>query len=404
MRSARTGLCALLVFLAAAGARAQDFAAIVVDAGDGAVLQSIEAHGLRYPASLTKVMTVYLALEAVGAGALTLDEELTVSPHAASQSPTELGIGAGDKITAEQAILAAILLSANDTAVALAERLGGTEEAFAETMTAKARELGMARTQFRNASGLPDPEQVTTARDMAVLAVALLDQFPQHYHFFSAKSFAYAGHSFATINGILSRYPGADGIKTGFTCGSGYNLMASAVRDGRRLIGVMLGGRSNEERHGEMIDLLDRGFAAGPAAGAGKTKLAGFVPARDDTATPPPFQLSAFECTVGTGSSGTEAALGGAYGGWGIIFGAFPKKSQAQAAIRQARQSLRGVLGAGRPVIVPRQWEGVRRYSALIVGLSQKQAGTACKHLWNIGVYCLALNPKTLNNPNAAWR
>jgi hypothetical protein len=128
------------------------------------------------------------------------------------------------------------------------------------------------------------------------------------------------------------------------------------------------------------------------------------VPARDDTATPPPFQLSAFECTVGTGSSGTEAALGGAYGGWGIIFGAFPKKSQAQAAIRQARQSLRGVLGAGRPVIVPRQWEGVRRYNALIVGLSQKQAGTACKHLWNIGVYCLALNPKTLNNPNAAWR
>jgi D-alanyl-D-alanine carboxypeptidase len=384
--------------------RAQDFAAVVVDAQSGAVLQSIDAHARWYPASLTKVMTVYLALEAIEAGRLKLDEELTVSEHAASQPPTELGVGAGDKITVEQAILAIILQSANDVAVAVAERLGGTEEAFATMMTAKAMELGMARTQFRNATGLPDPDQVTTARDMAMLGKALLDNFPQHYHFFSAKSFTYAGHSFGTINGILSRYPGADGIKTGFTCGSGYNLLASAVRDNRRLIGVLLGGISNEDRHGEMIALLDKAYKAGPDGGNGKTLLAGFVPARDDTAVPPPFQLAAFQCTVGTGSSGTEAALGGAYGGWGIIFGSFPKKGQAQTAIRQARQSLRGVLTAGKPVIIARKWEGTRRYNALIVGLSQKQAGKACKHLWNIGAYCLALNPKILNNPAAAWR
>jgi D-alanyl-D-alanine carboxypeptidase len=399
-------LCLFAAVLAALApaARAQDFAAIVVDAQTGAVLQSIDAHARWYPASLTKVMTVYLALEAIEAGALRLDEELTVSEHAASQAPTELGVGAGDKITVEQAILAIILHSANDVAVVVAERLGQTEEAFAKMMTAKAQELGMARTQFRNATGLPDPDQMTTARDMAILGKALIDNFPQHYHFFSAKSFSYAGHNFGTINGILSRYPGADGIKTGFTCGSGYNLLASAVRDGRRLIGVLLGGISNEDRHGEMIALLDKAYKAGAAASDGRTQLAAFVPGRDDTATLPPFQLAAFQCTVGTGSSGTEAALGGNYGGWGIIFGSFPKKGQAQTAIRQARQSLRGVLTAGRPVVIARHWEGVRRYNALIVGLSQKQAGKACKHLWNIGTYCLALNPKILNNPAAAWR
>jgi len=390
-----------LIFLPPA-ARAQDYAAIVIEAESGAVLRSTGAQASWYPASLTKVMTVYLALEAIEADKLTLDEALTVSPHAASQPPTELGVGAGDKISVEQAILAAILQSANDTAVALAERVGVTEQAFAVMMTAKARELGMMNTRFRNATGLPDPDQVTTARDMAVLGKALLDNFPQHYHLFSAKSFVYAGHTFGTINGILSRYPGADDIKTGFTCGSGYNLLASAVRDGRRLIGVVLGGQSNEARHGEMITLLDQGFATGSIAG--KTLLADFRPARDDTATPPPFQLSAFECTIGVGTSGTEASLGGGFGGWGIIFGSFPRKGDAQNAIRQARQSLRGVLSAGRPVIIARKWEGIRRYNALIVGLSQKQAGSACKHLWKVGAYCLALNPKTLNNPNAAWR
>jgi D-alanyl-D-alanine carboxypeptidase len=402
LRHLLISIAAMTLAILPSTARAQDYAAIVIDAQSGAVLQSIDAHARWYPASLTKVMTVYLALEAIEAGKLKLEEELTVSPHAASQSPTELGVGAGDKISVEQAILASILQSANDAAVVLAERIGGTEEAFAKMMTAKAQELGMARTQFRNATGLPDPDQVTTARDIAVLGKALLDNFPQHYHLFSDKSFVYAGHTFDTINGILSRYPGADGIKTGFTCGSGYNLLASAVRDGRRLIGVVLGGISNEDRHAEMIGLLDKGFANGP--GDGKTLLADFRPFRDDTATPPPFQLSAFQCTVGVGSSGTEAALGGAYGGWGIIFGSFPRKGDAQNAIRKARQSLRGVLNAGRPVIIARKWEGTRRYNALIVGLSQKQAGKACKHLWNIGAYCLALNPKILNNPKAAWR
>ena len=384
--------------------RAEDYAGIVVDAQNGAVLQSVNAHARWYPASLTKVMTVYLTLEAVEAGTLKLDEELTVSTLAASQPPTELGIGVGDKISVEQAILAVILRSANDVAVVLAERVGGSEEAFAKLMTARARQLGMARTQFRNATGLPNPDQTTTARDMAVLGMALLERFPQHYHFFSARSFTYAGQNFGTINGILSRYPGADGIKTGFTCGSGYNLLASAVRDGRRLVGVVLGGVSNEARHSEMIVLLDKAFATPLADSSGGTFLAGFRPALDDAGSPPPFQLSSMQCNIGVGTSGTETSLGGPHGGWGIIFGSFPEKAQAQAAVGQARQLLRSLVSAGRPEVLLRNGEGIRRYNALIVGLSQKQANTACRHLWNIGTYCLTINPKTLSNLNAAWR
>ncbi len=384
--------------------RAEDYAGIVVDAQNGAVLQSVNAHARWYPASLTKVMTVYLTLEAVEAGTLKLDEELTVSTLAASQPPTELGIGVGDKISVEQAILAVILRSANDVAVVLAERVGGSEEAFAKLMTARARQLGMARTQFRNATGLPNPDQTTTARDMAVLGIALLERFPQHYHFFSARSFTYAGQNFGTINGILSRYPGADGIKTGFTCGSGYNLLASAVRDGRRLIGVVLGGVSNEARHSEMIVMLDKAFATPSADSGGNTFLAGFRPALDDAGSPPPFQLSSMQCNIGVGTSGTEASLGGSQDDWGIIFGSFPEKAQAQAAVGQARQLLGSLVSAGRPEVLSRNGEGTRRYNALIAGLSQKQASMACKHLWNIGTYCLMINSKTLNNPNAAWR
>src|SRR5262249_28132060 len=197
------------------GWAAADYAAIVVDADSGTVLESVAPTARWYPASLTKVMTVYLAFEEIEAGRLKLDEELTVSAHAAEQPATKLGLRAGRKITVKNTILAIILRSANDAAVELAERIGGREEAFAERMTAKAKELGMSRTVFRNASGLPDPEQVTTARDMAVLAKALLENYPQYYHFFSTTSFTFGGRTFGTINGILSRYEGADGIKTG---------------------------------------------------------------------------------------------------------------------------------------------------------------------------------------------
>jgi D-alanyl-D-alanine carboxypeptidase len=387
------------------GAAAPDYAAIVVDADSGTVLESVSATARWYPASLTKVMTVYLAFEEIEAGRLKLDEELTVSAHAASQPATELGLGVGQKITVKDTILAIILRSANDAAVAMAERIAGTEEAFAARMTAKAKDLGMARTVFRNASGLPDPDQVTTARDMAVLAQALLETYPQYYHFFSTTSFSFDGQTFGTINGILSRYQGADGIKTGFTCGSGYNLVASATRDGRRLIGVLLGSHTNFERHSEMGRLLDVGFATDLQALDGKAMLADLETA-DDADPAPPIQLSATECAYGVSATSVEAGLtgGGLGGGWALIFGASASKAQAQQMLSQARKQLSPVLAGGRAVIVPKQWEGTRRYSALLAGLSKAQAGKACKHLWSVGAYCLALSPQVLKNPQAIWR
>jgi D-alanyl-D-alanine carboxypeptidase len=377
----------------------------VVDADSGTVLESVSATARWYPASLTKVMTVYLAFEEIEAGRLKLDEELTVSAHAASQPATELGLGAGQKISVKDTILAIILRSANDAAVAMAERIGGTEEAFATRMTAKAKDLGMARTVFRNASGLPDPDQVTTARDMAVLAQALLETYPQYYHFFSTTSFSFDGQTFGTINGILSRYQGADGIKTGFTCGSGYNLVASATRDGRRLIGVLLGSHTNFERHSEMGRLLDVGFATDLQTLASKVMLADLETA-DDADPAPPIQLSATECAYGVSATSVEAGLtgGGLGGGWALIFGASASKAQAQQMLSQARKQLSPVLAGGRAVIVPKQWEGTRRYSALLAGLSKAQAGKACKHLWSVGAYCLALSPQVLKNPQAIWR
>jgi D-alanyl-D-alanine carboxypeptidase len=406
----------LLLFLGLAllppGAAAADarYAAVVVDDESGAVLQAIEATARWYPASLTKMMTVYLTFEAIEAGTLDLAEELTASASAAAQPSSELGLAAGDRITVEQAILAVILQSANDAAVVLAERIAGTEAAFASTMTNKAKSLGMTRTVFRNATGLPDPEQVTTARDMAVLGRALVHDFPQHYHFFSQRSFSWGGHTFGTVNGILSRYAGADGIKTGFTCGSGFNLVASATRDGRRLIGVLLGGLSNEDRHSQMGRLLDAAFAAagrtapGAAPGAEPPlpQLAELIPpaAGDD---PPPFQLSASECTLGASNNGPNLGTG-RLPGWGVILGAYGQKAEAQKSIAQARANLKGVVGGGRPAIVPRKWEGVSRYSALLVGLDQQQASKACKHIWSVGAYCLALSPEVLNNPQAVWR
>jgi D-alanyl-D-alanine carboxypeptidase len=401
----------LLLFLACLswprpGSAAADYAAIVVDADNGTVLESVAATARWYPASLTKVMTVYLAFQEIEAGRLKLDEELTVSAHAAAQPATELGLGAGQKITVKDTILAIILQSANDAAVTMAERIGGSEEAFAARMTAQAKELGMSRTVFRNASGLPDPQQVTTARDMAVLAKALMETYPQYYHFFSTTSFTFGGQTFGTINGILSRYAGADGIKTGFTCGSGYNLVASATRNGRRLIGVLLGSHTNFERHSEMGRLLDVGFATDLQALDSKVMLAELGTSDGEADPGPPTQLSATQCAYGVSATSTEAGLTGSGlgGGWALIFGASASKAQAQQMLSQARKQLKPVLTGGRAVILPKQWEGTRRYSALLAGLSKEQAGKACKHLWSVGAYCLALSPQVLKNPQAIWR
>ena len=238
------------------------YAAYVVHADSGDVLFDRYSTARRYPASLTKMMTLYLLFEELEAGRLKLDSKLKVSKRAAGQPPSKLGVKAGSTIDVETAIEALVIKSANDVAAVVAEHISGSEWRFAKKMTTRARQLGMSRTTFRNASGLPNSKQVTTARDMAVLGQRVLQDFPQYYHFFKAKSFKWGGRTYSSHNRLIKSYAGADGIKTGYTRRSGFNLVTSVTKDGHRLIGVVLGGRSSRTRDAHMRKILDSGFAA----------------------------------------------------------------------------------------------------------------------------------------------
>lgn len=237
------------------------YAAFVIHADSGDVLFDRYSTGQRYPASLTKMMTLYLLFEALEEGELTLDSQITVSSRAAGQPPSKLGIASGSKIDVETAIQALVIKSANDVAVAVAEELAGSEWRFAQEMTSKAREIGMRRTTFRNASGLPNSKMVTTARDMAALGRRLIQDYPQYFHYFGEKSFTWDGRTYSTHNSLVKTFDGADGLKTGYTRRSGFNLTTTAERDGVRLIGVVMGGRSSRTRDAHMRKILDEAFA-----------------------------------------------------------------------------------------------------------------------------------------------
>jgi D-alanyl-D-alanine carboxypeptidase len=230
--------------------------AIVVDGNTGSVLHAANADGLRHPASLTKIMTLYLLFERLEAGKIRLDTPLRISEHAAEQSPTKLGVRPGQSLAVEDAIKAVVTKSANDAAVAIAENLGGNEPDFAKLMTAKAHALGMSRTTYVNASGLPDDDQITTAQDQALLGRAIQERFPHYYKYFSTEEFVYHGHAMRNHNHLLGVVGGVDGIKTGYTTASGFNLVASVHRDGRYIVAVVLGGRSAGERDAHMRELI----------------------------------------------------------------------------------------------------------------------------------------------------
>ncbi len=236
------------------------YSSIVIEARGGNVLSAANPDAPRYPASLTKMMTLYMVFEALRDRRIGLDELVPVSLHAASMSPTKLGLLPATRITVEEAILGLVTRSANDAAAALGEMLGGDEDRFGQAMTLRARALGMTQTTFRNASGLPDPEQVSTARDLATLARRLITDFPNEYRYFSTPSFVFHGQTIFNHDMMLQRYPGADGLKTGYTIAAGHNLTTSAVRGDVRLVGVVLGAASNPERDAHMMALLDQGF------------------------------------------------------------------------------------------------------------------------------------------------
>jgi D-alanyl-D-alanine carboxypeptidase len=283
------------------------FSQIIVDANSGATLTSSSPDASRHPASLTKIMTLYLLFERLDSGKIKLDTEMPVSRHASEQDPTKLGLLPGQTIRVEDAIKGLVTRSANDAAVVIAEALGGDEDNFASLMTRKAHMLGMSKTTYRNASGLPDDEQVTSARDQATLGRAIQDRFPRYYRYFSTASFTFRGHSIANHNHLLGSVEGVDGIKTGYTRASGFNLVTSMRRGNRHLVGVVMGGRSGSSRDAIMRNLLaenlekassKRTVAAITERGSPAEGSVDVASANDDAPTAPAAQASSVPVSI----------------------------------------------------------------------------------------------------------
>lgn len=394
-----------MVAAPAQAATGPKYAAIVIDANSGAVLYESRPDSPRYPASITKVMTMYLAFEALSEGKLKLTDSITVSPRAASMAPTKLGLRAGETISVDDALRALAVQSANDMAVAVAEKLGGTEPRFAALMTLRGQELGMAHTRFVNASGLPDSRQLTTARDIAILSRAVMRDYPQYYSYFGTQQFAFRGRTMRNHNGLLGKMPGVDGLKTGYTNASGFNLSASAVRNGRRLIAVVMGGSSTAARDANVEDLLLTGFdvmarrdrgekitiasnlfepsAAGPVTrpptGQGDAEQAGLqIVLTNNPAKPPAVAVRK-----------SVAAAKGPKGEWGIQVGAFKQRGLASDQLKLIEKRFGDVVASGEGVVQ----QGGGNYRAQFKGLAEADARSACRSLAAKRQVCMVLNP-----------
>ena len=424
------------------------YAAIVVDGKTGRVLFSRNADAQRYPASLTKMMTLYLLFDALERGRYTLSSSLRVSANAAAQAPSKLGVRAGSTISVQDAILALVTKSANDVAMVIAENLGGSESQFASLMNAAARGLGMSRTSFRNPHGLPNSAQVTTARDMALLGRALQDRFPTYYRFFSTRVFVWRGQRIGNHNNLLGRVEGVDGIKTGYTRASGYNLVTSVHRDNRYVVAVVMGGTSGGARDAHMRELIAEylpaastgsrtapliaaapGLVATPtprpkpdlpgaavaaldpaavagliidAAGEGDrdtpadmpvSEPLAFAPTRVAAPAPVPAAASAPASAPAAAPAQTavpsEAA---APAGWKIQIGALPTQEGANEFIERARTSAPQFLAQAEPYVEPVVRGDATFYRARFAGFPDKEAAwKACEQLERRNFSCLAI-------------
>ncbi len=364
-------------------------ASLVIDADSGAVLHAKNARLQSFPASLTKLMTVYLILEAMASKRLSPQDQLRVSAAAARMPAVRLGLRQGQTITLHEVILAMIVRSANDAAVVAAEGMADGEPAFANLMNAKAKMLGMSDTVFYNASGLPHPGQITSARDMAILARALMADYPQYHSFFSTRTFHYHRKTFNVRHNFSNSADGIKGLKTGFTCYAGYNLVASVEKNGRRLIGVILGERSLRQRNARMSKILKQSF--GPNRTAAKILTLHDL-AIEDSQGPgmaPINKALADVCAVGPKKAGGFARASG----WGLVIGVRKEQKEALALARQTLQQYRKTLKTGRPLAIP-FLQGVLLNRACITDLKQENATTACRQLRNQNAYCIVINPK----------
>lgn len=455
----RAIVIALIFCVAVAGGAAEAaarYASIVVDATSGNVLYARNADQRLYPASLTKMMTLYMLFDQLERGKMTLDTKLKVSQRAQGMPPSKVGLKAGETVRVEDAIKILVVKSANDVAVVVAENISGSEIQFATDMTRKAKELGMKRTTFRNASGLPNTGQKSTAEDMATLAMALMRDFPQYYDYFATTAVNFRGRTITTHNHVLKRYAGADGLKTGYIRASGFNLVTSAVRDGRRLIGVVFGGKTSRWRDNHMIDLLDEGFVIAartenlPAPGykpllladgsvrthpkqlallpplpgvkpvpgsavavATATTPAAAAVAANDNATPVPLmkpqalvaptQVAAAAPAVTQPAALTEQeAQGSADPGpagdpttaqWGVQVGAFSRFESAQMKAMEAADKLRANIAGSHAKISTLRESDQTIYRARVMGMDEEEARDSCNFLRTNRMACIVVPP-----------
>ncbi len=374
------------------------YATIVMEAGTNRVLYATDPDELRHPASMTKMMTLLMLFEAMDRGEVNMDTRMKVSKLAATRPPTKLAVKARSTVRVEDAINALVILSANDIATVVAEHLGGTESRFGEMMTKRAHELGMTNTTFRNASGLPDPQQVSTARDMALLSMAIVNNFPHYYAVFSQDQFTFNGITYRTHNRLLAAYEGADGLKTGFINTSGFNLAASAMRDGHRIVAVTFGGPTAAARDRHVADLLDRGFALlsnQPEATVATARIYNY----EESFKKPAQAIMVARATPAKGSArnrkarASETAIGdvndptstlsatvpaAAQGMWAIQVGAFSSRATAETQARAAELKLKPDYASASAVVQTGKSNGKTIYRARIVGLPKADLIRAC--------------------------
>ena len=412
LRSLVMMLVLALCALSAGPASAQSkYASILIDAGNGEVLYRANADDPKYPASLTKMMTLYLTFEALQKKRIKLGQYFPISRKAASQPPTKLDLKAGRKIRIEHAILGVITKSANDAAMVLAEGIGGSEAQFVNLMNQKARRLGMMRTTFRNPSGLPDDDQVTTARDLATLANALIRDYPKYYPYFSRASFTYQGIEHPNHNRLMDIYQGMDGLKTGYIRASGFNLAASAVRDGRRLIAVVMGGDTPGWRDEHMAELMDQGFATprtpAPLVASRRPpqqcRCGSRMPVADGASLEEVVdgsELAALAASITPSTNGltssAEAAELPKAGSWGIQVGAFNDADAGRRALDAVSRRLPSLLASAYPQMVPVTTGSGRLFRARLMGLDELAARTVCANLERAGEGCLTVAPSGL--------
>jgi D-alanyl-D-alanine carboxypeptidase len=408
--------------------------ALIIDANTGKTLYASDANARRYPASLTKMMTLYMTFDALSKGKISKSSQVVFSANAAAEPPTKLGVKKGGSITVETAILSMVTKSANDSATAMGELLGGSEANFARMMTAKARALGMKGTVFRNAHGLPNTAQFTTAHDMAILGIALREHFPQYYGYFSQRSFMYGRQRINGHNRLLGKIKGVDGIKTGYTRLSGFNLVSSVSDGGRSIVGVVMGGSSGGSRDAEMAKLIktylpkastrDRGGDliaktddSTPVMALAKAILPKHDaptpdsrPAREELASAPdnvqplkeeiPFKMAAAEepaPVIATAYAEAEPAVdpvntASLPSGWAVQVASSPSKGEAKALLDKTSKQAERVLADASGFTVPFVKGGVTYYRVRFGGFGSKDAAwKACKGLKKQKIECYAV-------------